>query len=252
MKRMFTLLLTSLLLLSGATHAAETVTVAVAANVKPAFSELAKAFQSETGIEARGVFGSSGKITAQIKEGAPYDVFLSADTEYPEALKKDGHAANEPKVYAYGTLVLWTMGNVDLGKGLGVLTEDSIRKIALPNPKLAPYGREAVRAMAHDQFYSAVEAKLVYGESIAQATQFVQTQAADVGFTAKSIVMSPELTGKGKWVEVPADSYRPIAQAAIVLKHGAEKHPDASARFFDFIYSQKARAVFSRYGYVLP
>jgi molybdate transport system substrate-binding protein len=251
MKRFFALLIASLLL-GSATRAAETVTVAVAANVKPAFGELARAFEADTGIAAKGVFGSSGKMTAQVREGAPYDVFLSADTEYPDALKKDGYAANEPRVYAYGTLVLWTMADVDLGKGLALLTEDAIRKIALPNPRLAPYGREAVRALAHEQIYSAVEAKLVYGESISQATQFVQTQAADVGFTAKSIVLSPELADQGKWVEVPAGSYRPIAQSAVVLKHGAGKHPEASTRFFDFLYSEKARAVFTRYGYVLP
>jgi molybdate transport system substrate-binding protein len=142
--------------------------------------------------------------------------------------------------------------DLDLGKGLAVLTEDAVKKVAIPNPKLAPYGREAVRALAHHQVYGVVEPKLVYAENISQATQYIDTQAADVGFTAKSLVLSPELHGQGKWVEVPTDSYQRIAQAAVILRYGDEHHRESAKRFFDFLYSEKARAIFVRMGYVLP
>lgn len=250
MNSLKTVLCAIVLAVSVSARAAESIAVAVAANVKPAFEELAAAFTAETGIEVKRIGGSSGKITAQVKAGAPYDVFLSADTEYPETLRKEGYAASEPKVYAYGSLVLWTVNDLDLGKGVALLAEDIVKKVAIPNPKLAPYGREAVRAMAHARVYDAVEPKLVYAESISQATQYAESKSVDIGFTAKSMVLAPELRGKGKWMEVPPDTYQPIAQAAVVLKHGQETNAKAARKFFDFLYGEKARAIFTRFGYL--
>jgi molybdate transport system substrate-binding protein len=196
--------------------------------------------------------GSSGKITSQVKGGAPFDVFISADTEYPEALYKDGLAVTKAKVYAYGVLVLWTKKDLDLSKGLPLLTDAKVQKIAIANPRLAPYGREAIHAMEHFKLHAAVEHKLVYGESITQTTQFVDSGAADIGFIAKSIVIAPEMSGKGKWVEVPKDSYEPIAQAVVVLKHGVETQSESANKFVDFLFTPKARAIFEKYGYGLP
>jgi molybdate transport system substrate-binding protein len=241
-----------LLMLCGAVANAAPLTVAVAANVKYAFDDLAVEFKNETGIEVQGVFGSAGKITSQVKNGAPFDAFLSADTEFPEALYKDGLAVTQPKVYAYGVLVLWTMKDLDLNKGLPLLTDARVQKIAIANPKLAPYGRAAIQTLENAKLNAAVESKLVYGESISQATQFVESGAADIGFVAKSLVISPELTGKGKWIEVPKGSYEPIAQAVVVLKHGAETQSESARKFVDFLFTPKARAIFEKYGYVLP
>ncbi len=246
------LLGTAVLLLTNAASGAEPLTVAVAANVKGAFEETAMEFRMETGIEVQGVFGASGKIVAQVKSGAPYDVFLSADSEYPEALYKEGLAAAAPRVYVFGVLVLWTRKDIDLGKGMAAVNDPAVAKVAIANPKLAPYGRAATQALEKAGLAKAVEPKLVYGESIGQTLQFADAGAADIAFAAKSLVIAPEMAGKGKWVEVQRGSYEPIAQAVVVLKHGAESQPDAARKFVDFLFTPKARAIFKKYGYLLP
>ena len=246
------LIIATLLLLSSAVTHAEPLTVAVAANVKYAYDELAAEFKKESGIETQSVSGSTGKIASQVKNGAPYDVFISADRETPETLFKDGFAAAQPQVYAYGTLVLWTKIDLDLSKGLSLLETIKVQKIAIAHPKLAPYGRAAMQALESAQLRATVEPKLVYGESISQTTQFVDSGAADIGFIAKSIVLAPEMSGKGKWVEIPKGSYEPIAQAVVVLKHGTETQAANARRFVDFLFTPKARAIFEKYGYTLP
>lgn len=251
MKRLNTLLLLCLLALPGYALAAA-LTVAVAANVKYAFGDLAAAFSQQSGIEVQSVVSSSGKIAAQVKNGAPFDVFLSADMDFPEALHKDGFAAAAPRIYAYGALVLWTQKGIDLGKGMQVLTDASVQKIAVANPKLAPYGREALKALDYYKLRTNVEAKLVYGESIAQVNQYVDLKSVDVGFTAKSVVLAPETAGRGQWAEVPKESYQPIAQGVVVLKHGAASNAEAAQKFLAFLSSPPARAIFHKYGYTLP
>ena len=241
-----------LLMLCSVVASAKPLTVAVAANVKYAFDDLAVEFRKETGIEVQGVFSSSGKITAQVRNGAPFDVFISADTEFPNALYQNGLAAFRPKVYAYGVLVMWTTKEFDLSKGLTLLTDVNIQKIAIANPKLAPYGQAAMQALESAKLVTAVEPKLVYGESITQAMQFVDSGAADIGFVAKSLAIAPELTGKGKWVDIPKTSYQPIAQAVVVLKHSAETQSASANKFVNFLFTPKARAIFKKFGYGLP
>lgn len=241
-----------LLLFCGAAAGAEPLTVAVAANVKYAFEEIATEFRKETGIQVQGVFGASGKFVAQVKSGAPYDVFLSADTESPAALYQDKLAAVAPSVYAYGVLVLWTRKDIDLGRGMAAVNDPAVAKVAIANPKLAPYGRAATQALDKAGLAKAAEPKLVYGESIGQTLQFADAGAADIAFAAKSLVVAPELAGKGKWVEVPKGSYEPIAQAVVVLKHGTESQSDAARKFVDFLFTPKARAILEKYGYLLP
>jgi molybdate transport system substrate-binding protein len=252
MKRLVIGLLLNLLSLYGAPSAAESLTVAVAANVQFAFNDLKTAFTKETGIEVESIVGSSGKIAAQVKGGAPFDVFLSADMDYPHTLYKDGLAAGLPAIYAYGTLVLWTFADLDLAAGLEVLGNNRVRKIALPNPRLAPYGREAMRALAHYKLDNAVRSKLVLGESIAQVNQYIDSRAVDAGFTAKSVVLSPALRGRGRWIDVPKNSYTPIAQGVVILKHGQDTHPTAAGRFVRYLSSAPARTILERYGYGLP
>ena len=231
---------------------ADNITVAAAANVQFTLDELKSEFTRETGIAVKTVIGSSGKLAAQAENGAPFDVFLSADMKYPAALYKEGFSLRSPKVYAYGVLVLWTMRDMDLSKGIGVLSDQEVRKIALADPKLAPYGREAVNALKFYKLYDPLQKEIVLGESIAQANQFISTGAADIGFTAKSVVLAPNMKDKGKWIEVDTQSYKPIAQGVIVLKYGDDNHSKEAHEFYDFLFSSPAQEIFKKYGYNLP
>jgi molybdate transport system substrate-binding protein len=172
--------------------------------------------------------------------------------KYPDTLYAAGFAADKPRVYAYGSLVLWTMQELDLSQGIKILLNAKTRKIAVANPKTAPYGAEAIKALKHFQIYESVTPKLVYGESIAQVNQYIFSQAAEVGITAKSVVLSPEMRGKGKWIEIDSTAYSPIAQGAVILKHGAQNHPHAAQKFYDFLFSEAARRILKDYGYLLP
>jgi molybdate transport system substrate-binding protein len=231
---------------------ADGLTVAVAANVRYAFDDLQAEFKKQTGHELKPIYNSSGKLAAQILNGAPFDVFLSADMEYPQKLYEQRVIDSPPKVYAYGTLVLWTMKDLDLTHWQSVLVGPAVSKIAIANPKTAPYGRETMRALAFYKLDASLQPKLVLGESIAQTNQYIHSKAADAGFTAKSVVLSPEMKGQGKWIEVPKEAYQPIAQGAVILKHGQTAHPELARQFYDFLFSSKARAIFERYGYMLP
>jgi len=240
------------LLCAAALVQAEPLMIAVAANVKFAFADLQQAFTRQTGIEVKSVFGSSGKLTAQIKSGAPFDAFLSANMKYPENLYKSGLAITKPRVYANGVLVLWTLKPLDLGKGIQVLNDPAVQKIAVANPRLAPYGREAINALEHFKLRSTVEPKLIYGENISQVSQYIDSKSADIGFTAKSVVLAPQLAGQGKWIELPRDSYQPIAQGVVILKHAEEANSENAQRFLAFLASPAARKIFEKYGYLLP
>ncbi len=250
-KALFTLFFCLSFVLSGSVIA-ETLTVAVAPNVKYAFDDLQAEFKKETGIDISPVFSSSGKITAQVRHGAPFDVFMSADMGYPETLYKDGYADEPPRIYAYGALVLWTMKDLDMSKGVELLKDSTVEKVAIANPKVAPYGKEAIKVLKYYKLHDAIEPKLVYGEDVSQTSMYIASRAADIGLTAKSVVVSPEMKGKGKWIEIKKKSYDPIAQGAVILKHGRETNASAAQRFHDFLFSPKARAIFERYGYGLP
>ncbi|HEY6974940.1 MAG TPA: molybdate ABC transporter substrate-binding protein [Chitinophagaceae bacterium] len=241
------------LLLSAITSLAQKkLTVAAAANVQFVMAELVKDFDSSTGTNTNIILNSSGKLTAQIKEGAPYDVFVSADMKYPEELYKTGFAINSPKVYANGLLVLWTtQSNITPGGDLKILTSDAIKKIAVANPQTAPYGEASVEAMNYFKVYDKVKGKLVYGESISQTNQYIVTRSADIGFTAKSIVLADEMKGKGIWIDVDRRSYKPIQQAAVILKHGNETNQQPAKKFFNYLYSDKAKNILKKYGYVV-
>ncbi|MDE2429049.1 MAG: molybdate ABC transporter substrate-binding protein [Burkholderiales bacterium] len=246
------LLVAAALALTGKLALAGSLSVAVAANVQYAFNDLKDAFRQDTGHEVQGSFSSSGKFVAQIENGAPFDVFLSADMRFPEQLYKDGFSTAAPQIYAYGALVLWTTKDVDLNSWQQSLRSDKIAKIAVANPKTAPYGRETVRLLNYYKLDQTLQSKLVFGESIAQTNQYIHSGVADAGFTAKSVVLAPAMQGQGKWVDLPKAAYQPIAQGAVILKHGRENNAAVAQQFYDFLYSAKARAIFERYGYLLP
>jgi molybdate transport system substrate-binding protein len=228
------------------------VTVAVAANMQYAIKTLKTQFEKETGIQVELILGSSGKLTQQIQEGAPFDVFISADTKYPLTLFQNKFATDSPKVYANGVLVLWsTKSDLKPEVNMQLLLMDKVKKIAIANPKTAPYGVAAEEILKRYKLYDKLQKKLVYGESITQTNQFIMSQSADIGFTAKSAVLSDEMLGKGTWVEIAQNAYSPIEQAAVLLKHGALNNKESSEKFYNFLYSKEAKKIYKRFGYIV-
>ncbi len=228
------------------------ITAAVAANVQFAMEEMKAEIKKSQGIDIKTVYGSSGKLAAQIKNGAPFDVFVSADMDFPDSLAKWGYATAKARPYAFGKLVLWTTKDLDPSKGLKVLSEAGVVKIALADPQRAPYGREAVKALKKTGVYEAVKGKVVFGESIAQVNQYILLGTVDIGFTAKSVVLAGDMREKGKWAEVDGSTYDPIAQGAVICKYGMENNPGLSAKFLEYLYSAPARTILAKYGYELP
>lgn len=246
-KYLLLLYLFSLTACSESTLEEDKIIVATAANMQFAMEALSKAFTKSTGIKCELVLSSSGKLTAQIKEGAPFDVFVAANMKYPEEVYKSGLATAPAEIYAYGKLVLWSM-KANIEPSLAILNDSKVEHIALANPETAPYGQAAIEALRHSKLLESVQKKLVYGESIAQANQFINTQSAEIGFTAKSVVLSPKLKGKGQWVELDTTSYTAISQGVILLNRN-EQSRDLATQFFDFLFSEKAQSILNDYGY---
>ncbi len=225
----------------------EKLMIATAANMHFPMKELVQVFTENTGIECETVISSSGILTAQIREGAPYDIFVSADMKYPTELYKNGFTLSAPEIYAYGKLILWTLYN-ELDPSIELLASDSIRHIALANPKTAPYGVAAIEVLDHAGIYEKVEKKLVFGESISQTSQFVVSKAAEIGFTAKSVVLSPDIEDKGNWTEVDTKYYTPIAQGVVILKN-RKKWANQAKKFYEFLFSEKGKEILDKFGY---
>jgi molybdate transport system substrate-binding protein len=228
-------------------------TVAAASDLTFAFKEVAERFEKETGISVNLSFGSSGNFFAQIQNGAPYDLFFSADVRYPQQLESAG--LTEPGTlhrYARGRIVLWALkdSHVDVNRGLAALTDASVHKISIADPEHAPYGRAAVAALQHDGVYDAVKNKLVLGENISQAAQFVLSGSADAGVVALSLALSPTMKDQGKYFEIPESSYPAIDQAGVILKSSRNK--ETARRFLEFLDKPETVELMRRYGFALP
>lgn len=246
-----TLVIAFLLLLTAATAQAEKITVAAAADLKFAMDEIVAEFRKTSDMdEVEVIYGSSGKFHTQIQHNAPYDLYFSADIAYPQELAKKGLAASDVVPYAVGRIVLWS-ANMDASKmTLNNLTDASVTRIAIANPKHAPYGKRAEEALRATGLWGTVEPKLVYGENISHAAQFVQTGNAQVGIIALSLALNPELAGKGGYFLIPDNLHEPLEQGFIITKQGADKK--LAKRFADYMSTPPARAVMTRYGFVLP
>jgi len=231
---------------------AGSITVAVATNVSYAINDLKEAFNTsypETKVKV--TLGSSGKLTAQIKHGAPYDIFMAANMKYPKALYDEGIAVTQPVIYAQGGLAYLSSKKQDFTQGMNLLSSQKIDKIALANPKTAPYGKAAVEAMKNGGVLAGVEKKLVYAETISQTVSYAMT-AADIGFIAKSSLYSPTMSHfkEGEqWADVDTTLYTPIDQGIVVLKEGKEKSEVLA--FYDFIQSDEAKKIFRSFGYLV-
>ena len=228
------------------------ITVAVAANMQYTINAIVAEFNKTDKTQIEVVLGASGKLTQQIIQSAPFDIFISADTAFPKKLADTGFAAETPKVYAQGLLVLWSAKpDIQPKADLKLLLNDNVQHIAIANPKTAPYGAAAESILKKYNLYDKISSKLVTGESITQTSQFIATQAADVGFTAKSIVISDEMKDKGKWVDLDLKAYSPIEQAAVLLKHGTDTNKAGSEKFYNYLYSKTAKDIFKKFGYLI-
>lgn len=228
----------------------DALTIAASANIQYAMEELIGRFSEETGISCELIVGSSGKLTAQILEGAPFDLFFSADMKYPKEIYRKGLASEPPRIYAFGHLVFWSLDD-ELGLTKEGLLSKEVRHIAMANPETAPYGRAAEKLLRGMGVYEKIESKLVYGESIAQTNQFILSGTAEVGLTARSVVSAPEAKGKGQWKETDQALYEPIAQGLVRVKSRDPEKEKWARDFEDFLRSQTAIAILHKFGYGL-
>lgn len=227
--------------------------MAAAADLQFAMQDITVRFQKKTGKSVTVSYGSSGNFFQQLQNGAPFDMFFSANLDYAKKLQAaDLTEPGSYYQYASGKIVLWVPNSskLDLGSSLKVLLDPSIKKIAIANPQHAPYGQAAVSAMQKENVYEAVKDKLVLGENISQAASFVVSGAADVGIVALSLAMSPNMKDKGRYVEIAADDYPPIEQACVILR--SSKNKETARQFLSFVKSPAVAELLTKYGFGVP
>jgi molybdate transport system substrate-binding protein len=239
--------------LSAGLCSAQEITVAAAADLQFAMQEIGTRFQQESGKTVKLIYGSSGNFAQQLQNGAPFDMFFSANLDYPKQLETAG--LTEPGSfyqYAIGKIVVWVPNDskLDLSAGLKALLDPSIKKIAIANPQHAPYGKAAVAALQKESIYDQVKDKFVLGENISQTASFVASGSADVGIIALSLALSPNMKDKGRYAEVPAGDYPAIEQACVIVR--SSKNKDIAQLFEKFIQSPPIKEVFKKYGFAIP
>ena len=237
-------------LVSNLSAFAQEIAVAAAADLQFAMQDIAARFEKDTGKKVKVVYGSSGNFYQQIRNGAPFDVFFSANLDYAKKLDAAGLA--EPGSlyqYATGKIVLWvpSASKVDLSQGLKALTDPGVRKVSIANPEHAPYGQAAVAALQKENLYDPVKSKLVMGENISQAASFVLSGSADAGIIALSLALAPNMKDKGRYVEVPASEYPPLEQGCVVLKSSQKK--EAAREFVEYVKTPAAAESLRNYGF---
>ena len=243
----------ALILALGASLCAQEITVAAAADLQSVLQDVATRFQKETGKTIKPIYGSSGNFFQQLQNGAPFDMFFSANLDYPKKLEAAG--LTEPGTfyqYAAGKIVIWAPNGskLDVSQGLPSLLNPAIKKIAIANPQHAPYGQAAVAAMKKANIHDKVADKFVLGENISQTASFVVSGAADVGILALSLALSPNLKDKGRYVEIPDSEYPPIEQACVILRSSQRK--ETAKAFLNFLKTPAVAELFRAYGFVVP
>ena len=250
MKRNHVLLAVLMLGLVAQFSLAQEITVAAAADLQSAMQDIAARFQKETGKTVKVIYGSSGNFFQQIQNGAPFDVFFSANLDYPKKL--EAAKLTEPGSYyqyARGKIVIWIPNDskIDISAGLQSLMAPTVKKIAIANPQHAPYGQAAVAAMQKEGVYEKVKDKLVLGENISQTASFVSSGSTDVGIVALSLALSPNMKDRGKYIEIPADDYPPIEQACVVLNSSKDK--GTAREFVTFVQTAAVQGTLKKYGF---
>lgn len=251
-RTIFALFLIMLLCPAGVALAEE-LTIAAASDLNFAFKELVVEFEKASGHQVKLSLGSSGNFYAQIQNGAPFDLYFSADIGYPRKLEEAGLTLpGSLHRYAVGRIVIWTghESRLDATKGMEVLREPGIKKIAIANPKHAPYGRAAVSAMEHFHVYEQVRDRLVLGENISQAAQFVESGACDIGIIALSLALAPTMKTKGSYWEVPTSAHPALEQGVVILK--SSQRQQVAKEFLEFMKGQTGQEIMKRYGFTIP
>lgn len=238
--------------LTVAAEETRSLAVAAASDLVFCLDELVQVFKEDRpGVSVKVTTGASGTLTAQIARGAPFDLLMAADVAYPKQLIQSGHASSDLTIYGSGRLVLWTTNpNVDVTAGLPVLATGSVTRIAIANPDHAPYGRAAKAALVTAKLWPQVQPKIVLGENVAQAAQFIESGHVDVGIVALSVVLGPERKAKGKYLGLSRSEYPSTDQGAVLTKRGAQNE-DARA-FLKFLGTDRARRILKQYGFDTP
>jgi molybdate transport system substrate-binding protein len=247
LKSLFIILFTGVVSVASA----QTIKVVAAANLQSVIQVLGKDFQQKSGITIEPIIGSSGKLVAQISNGAPYDVFLSADMDFPAKLAKNGFTDRPPVVYAMGSLIICSTQNTGLKNWTRQIITNKVNKIAIANPAIAPYGRAAEEALQKLNLWDKVKPKMVYGESISQVNTYITTGVATLGFTTQSLVMDPANTTKLHWQRIDPKTYAPIQQGIVLVKRKGGVSAQA-VKFYKYMLSAPAKKILKQYGYITP
>jgi molybdate transport system substrate-binding protein len=227
---------------------AQTVKVAAAANLRFVFDEIKASYiKANPKVMVEVNFGSSGALLQQILNGAEFDLFMAADNTFPVKLKDQGAASGEIKTYALGKLVLWS-NTLDLSKGMEILTDPSVKRIAIAKPELAPYGDRAIEVLKSSGLYEKVKDKIIYADNISQTAHFAQTGNAEVAFLAMSLTLTPEMKGSAYLIDPKL--YKPVEQAMVLVKSW-KINPEA-AKFMKFVLNPTCRPIFEKNGYIVP
>lgn len=226
---------------------AQTVTVTIAANLQPVMKDLKADFKNRTGVNIDVISGASGNLSTQIRHGAPFDVFLSADRDFPQALQQDGFTLKPPIVYAQGVLIICSTQNLDFTHWAQLLRGNTIQKIAIGNPAIAPYGKAAQQALSKAGVYDKLKGKIVFGESITQVNTYITTGVVQAGFTTLSLIKDDTKKPTLYYKLIDEKTYAPIEQAMVLLKHA--KANSAAEKFYQYILTPAAKNIFKAYGY---
>jgi len=229
----------------------QTIRVAIAANIQSVMKEIQTDFTKKNNIELELVSGASGNLANQIRNGAPFELFLSADLASPESLYKEGLCFNEVKIYARGSLIICSHSSQSLKTWKNRALTDSIKKIGLANPQIAPYGKAAMETLKKEGIYDKVKDKLIQGESISQVNTYITNGLVDLGFTAKSLVLDPNLKQNLYWEAINPKNYSPIDQGMVLIKTPSGKPSPGAQLFYKYLLSPSAKAIFKRYGYLV-
>lgn len=229
----------------------EKILIAAASDLKFALDSIVTGFKKVNNGKIDVTYGSSGKLFEQISGGAPFDIFFSADINYPRLLEEKGMTISPIYTYGIGRIVIWSKKTDPRQAGMNVLVSPSIKKIAIANPAHAPYGKRAQESLEYYKMWEKVKGKLVYGENISQTAQFVTTGAADIGIIALSLALSPNMNKEsGSYFIIPANSHQPLQQGVVLTKKAKEK--SKAKTFMEYIQSANANAIFKHFGFTKP